>query len=147
MYFFYFFLAIISTGTVQLNGPTYIKRYSYMYINCSSNDTPEFYTADFFINGRAYTSLQQYDKVCYSAREKCQLECFCSENGKSYGLLIRASIRTLVMNVSCTMRFEENGRTISKHDSLIIQIHGKYTLKESVRTLKKKNIVKCDNLK
>lgn len=99
---------------------------------CSSDETPVFATANFLMNGQMIESLRKDSDGCYSARDQCHmksLKCFCSKDGKKYGLLLPASIKTMMMTVSCTMKFERNGRLFSKKDSLQVQIHGKDPLR------------------
>lgn len=124
------FLVITLAATVYLNAPKYIRRDDYIHITCSSDETPIFSTANFYINGVAYTSLRREDYGCYSARVKCPLDsltCYCSRDGKQYGLLIHSSVTAKIMTVSCKMRFFKNGQTSLKSDDLIVQIHGKLT--------------------
>lgn len=125
------FAAIIFAESVRLSGPKNVRRDDTFQVICSSDETPFFSTANFYINGLTHTSLRGSNDECYSARVKCPLNsmtCFCSEDGKHYGLLIRESIRTMMITVSCTMRFEKKGRIFSKNDSLIVRIHGKFVL-------------------
>lgn len=115
---------------MNLNGPKYIRRDGSLRVICSSDETPFFSTANFLINGQTFTSLRKSDKECYSARENCSKElmnCYCSLDGKQYGVLVRASVRNMQMTVSCTMRFSKNGKSFTKTDSLLVQIYGKYS--------------------
>lgn len=127
---YFHFTAFIYTSTVNLDGAKYIRRDGALHVICSSDETPFFSTANFLINGQTFTSLRKSDKECYSARVKCpkdSLNCYCSLDGKQYGLLVRASVRTMQMTISCTMRFSKNGKSFTKTDSLLVEIHGKYT--------------------
>lgn len=122
---------MIFSATVHLSGPKYVRRDDTIKVNCSSDESPIFTSANFFINGRTYTSLRVEGHECYSARVKCPLDsltCHCGQDGKQYGLLIRASARTTIMTVSCSMRFSKNGKSFTKNDSLLVQIHGKHTI-------------------
>lgn len=125
-------------ATVNLNAPKYIRRDDFIHVTCSSDEKPIFSMANFYINGIAYTSLRREEYGCYSARVKCPLNsltCYCSRDGKQYGLLIRSPVKALIMTVSCKMRFLKNGQTVLKSDDLIVQIHGKST---SIRMFEKK---------
>lgn len=123
----YYFSAIVLTETVKLSGPKYITRNDNIHVVCSSNEMPIFATANFLLNGQMIESLRKDAEGCYTSRDQCHvksLNCFCSQDGKKYGLRIPASVKTMIMNVSCTMQFERNGQLFSKKDSLQVKIHG-----------------------
>ncbi|VDI19587.1 Hypothetical predicted protein [Mytilus galloprovincialis] len=124
--------AIIYTTKVSLNGPKYIIRDGNINVMCSSDEKPIFSTANFYINGQLYTSVRNYRSLCYSARKTCpvnSLTCYCSQDGKQYGLRIHAPKRNKTMTVSCAMQFVQKEQTFSKEDSFIVEIHDPPILK------------------
>lgn len=113
---------------VSLNGPEYVKAGDEIWVNCSTNITPDGENAEFLVNGVTFKTIQKKLTGCFSAisNTKCFTDtCLCSADGKVYSLKIKETLPNRILNISCSMKFRLN-QTIFASDSIIISVLGKF---------------------
>lgn len=101
-----------------------MKRYSNLYINCSSETIPSRKAADIQINGISYTSLAWLNGECYSRDigKTCSSNiCNCSGGGTWFSYMYRVVQPEGNLSISCSMSFGKAGLIT---DSIIVRIIG-----------------------
>lgn len=122
-----FILGYALSVNIKLTGPEYVKVGEYVWVNCSSDVSPNGYIAEFIVNGVTFNSLQKHSTGCFSAsfETECLPDmCKCSNDGNSYAVRVGSTMQIRSLNIVCSMQFKLD-RSFVQTENISICVLGK----------------------